>query len=511
MLYIKQFNQQLRDNQSKFPTPKGNSVEYMQTKQAEITDILKNVKTEQPNPHLVQQTLNKFVRNLSHNDFTWLELSFLCWGLNTAIADFPERTILGSDKVFQALQKLIEDAEKRGTFTAYLWQGLWLAFLNFNDTKSDIARNNWRVLRDGLHNSLKPLLATMQFLPSWLEAIERHKIIFDSDVTQKLARQALNNDYRKINLLKQDIEIPSTSWFWIDFLTAQVQEIITYDDIGFKNTLDRLLDQLPEHPEYVDKGLAELLNRYADCSDNNAHLALKKLVVQRWKSPSLERQNDWVRVHPETKSMVQHWLALEDIYDIFQKLVDDHRRYEFWMQFIDQITYTFVWLGSYARDEYPHLLVDKSGRCANLTGARSDNNAILMKIGEVYIIESGAIGGGSCWAYPSSVVTNWTRLPTLDHNQYASNRGKCLWSDGGLKHLGNNWEYNFLVALNNLSIKPTTMSFEELVERYQLKVEKLPSGTEWIQHNREIGTLAKELNTHEFNYSYQQNGFYRNR
>jgi hypothetical protein len=434
MRYIKQFNQQLRDNQAKFPTPKGSGVEYMQTKQAEITDILKNVKIEQPNSRLVQQTLNKFVSNLSHKDFSWLELSFLCWGLNTVITDFPERTILGSNKAFQALQKLINNAEQRGTFTAYLWQGLWLGFLNFNDTKSDIARNNWRVLRGSLHNSLKPLLATMQFLPSWLEAIERHQIIFDSDVTQKLARQALNNNYRKIDLLKQDIEIPSTSWFWIDFLTAQVQEIITYDDAGFKSILDRLLEQLPKHPEYIDKGLAELLNRYAECSDNSVvHLELKKLAVQRWKSPVLEKQREWERVYSKTKEMVQRWLVREDIYDIFQQLVDDHRRYEFWMQFIDKIDYTFIWLGSYAKHQHPHLLANRAGRCAYLTGTKAENNAILMKIGDVYIIESGAVAGGKCWAYPSSIVLPWLQKNAISYYSLR-NPCKCLWhtQDGAL-------------------------------------------------------------------------------
>ncbi|MEI6708309.1 MAG: EH signature domain-containing protein [Methylococcales bacterium] len=505
MRYIKQFNQQLHDNQTKFPVPKGNSIEYIQTKQLEITDILKNAKTEQPNPHLVQQTLNKFVRNLSHNDFTWLELSFLCWGLNTVIANFPERTILGSDKAFQALQKLIEDA-----ITAYLWQGLWLAFLNFNDIKSDIARNNWRILRDNLHNSLNPLLATMQFLPSWLEAIERHQIIFDSEVTQKLARQALNNDYRKINLLKQDIEIPSTSWFWIDFLTAQVQEIITYDDLGFKNTLDRLLEQLPEHPEYIDKGLAELLNRYAECSDNSVvHLELKKLAVQRWESPVLEKQREWERVYSKTKEMVQRWLVREDIYDIFHKLANDHRRYEFWMQFFDKIDYTFVWLGKKARENQEiNFLKQKEGRCANLSGGyTANNNAILMKIGDVYIVESGAVSGGKCWAYPSSIVLPWLQKNAISYDSLR-NPWKCLWhTQDGLSHVGV-WEDDFLTALSRLGIKPTVMSFEQLITHYQLKVEKLPSGVQYIQHNRRIGTLAKELNRHGYEYNYSQNIFY---
>lgn len=170
MSYIEQFKAQ---------SEKQDSVQYMRRIQAEIAETLKNAPTEKPNPHLVQQTLSKFVRNLPQFDTntSWLELAFLCWGVNTPITNFPESSILRSEIAFQTLQKLIRNAEQRGTFSAYLWQGLWLAFLNFNDRQSHVALKNWKILRQNLHDSFKPLLATMAFLPYWLDAIERHPII----------------------------------------------------------------------------------------------------------------------------------------------------------------------------------------------------------------------------------------------------------------------------------------------------------------------------------------------
>ena len=88
------------------------------------------------------------------------------------------------------------------------------------------------------------------------------------------------------------------------------------------------------------------------------------------------------------------------------------------------------------------------------------------------------------------------------------NPWRCLWhTQDGLSHISG-WEDDFLTALSRLGIKPTVMSFEQLITHYQLKVEKLPSGVQYIQHNRRIGTLAKELNRHGYEYNYSQNIFY---
>lgn len=512
MSYIEQFLCQLRKSEAAYPMyDTGNALAYMLKKQQEISNILKNAKVEKPNPLVIQQTLEKLLRHLSGSNeaFSWLELAFLCWGLNNNIVNFSEKTILSSNKGFKAFQTLLHDAKQRGTFTAYLWQGLWFVFLNFNDRSVPIARQNWECLRKDLRDSLPDLLTTMKFIPLWLEAVERYPIIFEPDLTQKLAQQALSNSYAVIQRMAEELNIPSTSWFWPDLLYAQITIILTYPDDAFKSYLNPLIEQLSKHSEYLDTGLAQLLDRYAKSSDDSVHSELKSLVVQRWKSPALEKQREWERVKPETKTMVQRWLVREDIQDIFQQLVDDHRRYEFWMQFIDQIDYTFVWLGSYAQRAHPHLLKSRIDRCSSLSGTKAENNALLMKIGKVYIVESGAVAGGKCWAYPSELITPLLQRRTIDY-QSLRNPYKCLWHTlDGLAHVGK-WEHNFLEALGYLRITPTLMNFEELIARYQIKVETLPSRCELIRHKYGVGTLANELNKHGFIYNFQQNGFYRN-
>jgi hypothetical protein len=52
------------------------------------------------------------------------------------------------------------------------------------------------------------------------------------------------------------------------------------------------------------------------------------------------------------------------------------------------------------------------------------------------------------------------------------------------------------------------MSFDEIVQRYQLRVEILPSGSERIRHDYGTGIVADFLRQHGFSYKTNQ-GFFR--
>jgi hypothetical protein len=440
-----------------------------------------------------------------------LEVALLCHGLLVNTHEYG--ALIKSRVAFKAFLARFFRLHQDYVMSAYSWQGLLNAYLNISPRQDPNIADNWQELRGFLQNTLDTVAKQSRFKPRWLDALIEHRIVLEENATQRLAQEALQGRMDRVNRIAHEVNIPSTSWFWPELLMSQVETIAAsaYPDEKFKSGIDLVLPQLQEREECLDDGLARILDRFAKCANLERHQELKTIVVSRWKSPSLEKQRDWERVSPEAKRMVQRWLAQEDITEILGELVDDNRRYEFWLQFLDQIDYTFVWLGNHARESFPHLLHNRKERCAKLNhSGKPDNNVILMKIHDVFIIESCAKAGGKCWAYRKDKIQILLKR-NITYSQVIDNRQSIFinkWGGtDGLVHENNNWERIFLEELNRLNIKPDAMNFDEILQRYKLQVLTLHSGTERIDHSYGVGTVADLLRKHQFSYSY--NGFHR--
>jgi len=515
MRYLDLFTGYVREYERNFPMPAFNkSMQYMEEVGKQIEEKLNGVELGEPNPKLVHQTIEKFFAWASirtTRKFSWLEVALLCRGL---LVDTPEKSaLIQSNLAFKVFVGRFFRLHQEYVMSAYCWQGLLNAYLNSSPRQDPTISDNWQALRLFLHDTLDAVANQSRFKPRWLDALITHRIVLEENATQTLAEEALQGRMERVKRIAHEVNIPPTSWFWPELLVSQIDVLTTYHDNQFKAFIDNVLPQLQERKEYLDDGLAKILDRYAKCANFERHQELKNKVVSRWKSPSLEKQRDWERVSPEAKRMVQRWLAQEDITEILGELVDDNRRYEFWLQFLDQIEYTFVWLGSQARDAFPHLLLSRQGRCASLTNTKLDNNAIVMKLGNIFIVESGAIAGGKCWAYLEDKIKPLFRLSTINYDSIRDEQ-KCLFRDVrgkgyGLVHINHDWEGVFQHELNRLNLKPDSMSFDEVIERYQLRLESLPSGTEIIRHKYSTGTLASLLIKNGFSSNSKEGIYYR--
>lgn len=517
MRYLDRFYGHLRDYDNTYPLPPfGESIRHIEAVRKQIEEKLKDATMGEPNPALVLLTINKFFRWVekpSTEDFSWLEVALLCRGLLTVIPGYG--SLMESDNAIKVLLRKFSIQYQSQMLSAYPWQGLLNAYLNVTTRQNPRIEENLRELRAFLENSLDQVASQSSFKPRWLETLIQHRIVLAENATQSLAQEALQGQTERVGCIAREVNIPTTSWFWPELLMSQV-EVVTasaYPDEKFKPAIDGLMPQLQAREECLDDGLARILDRYALCSIREPHPEIKFTVISRWKSPALEKQRDWERVSPESKRMVQRWLAQEDITEILGELVEDNRRYEFWLQFLNQIEYTFVWLGSQARDSFPHLLLNRKERCASLNHAgRPDNNVIMMKIHDVYIIESGAKAGGKCWAYPEEKIRPLLQRHSLNYDFFRdpiNNIFRTTWGESdGLVHVPGTWEKTFRIELARLHIKPDEMTFDEIVHRYQLRVETLPSGSERIRHDYGTGILADFLRQHGFSYKPNE-GFFR--
>jgi len=517
MRYLDRFTGYVRESEKTYPLPTfEKSIRHMESVAKQVGEQLKDAELGEPNPELVRQTIERFfdwASTRTTKKFSWLEVALLCHGLLVNTHEYG--ALIKSRVAFKVFHGRFFRLHQDYVMSAYCWQGLLNAYLTSSSRRDSGITDNWQALRLFLQDTLDTVADQSRFKPRWLDALIEHRIVLEENATQRLAQEALQGRMDRVNRIAHEVNIPSTSWFWPELLMSQVETIAAsaYPDEKFKSGIDLVLPQLQERKECLDDGLARILDRFAKCANLERHQELKTIVVSRWKSPSLEKQRDWERVSQEAKRMVQRWLAQEDITEILGELVDDNRRYEFWLQFLDQIDYTFVWLGNHAREHFPHFLHNRRDRCAALKhSGKPDNNVILMKIRDVFIIESGARAGGKCWAYRAEKIIPLLHKLSLSYEVFRDPRQNLFsgsWGDrDGLIHTSGSWESAFKSELTRLNINPDVMSFDEILHRYKLRCIELPSGTEKIDYKHRVGTLSELLKQNHFSYSYTD-GFYR--
>ena len=491
-----------------------------------VSETLRDLGPPVPSDEIVLLALRSFLTWASTKvplPLSWMETALVCWGLRTPLPGLKAKTILESEALFASLLQLLDQQEAVGNVTPYLWRGLLNAYLECDFVSAADAPSNWNALRTYLDKSLVGLISETQIKPTWLEALfENHRSILQKTPFDAYRKEVFADHSPLIDSLSEQVDVPETSWFWPGLLLKGVRDLTAGSERLFKQNIDIVLERIKGHEGCHDDGLALILDRYAACESTEPHEGLKKHSVARWRSPTLEKQRNWERVKPEAKLMVQRWLVLEDMRDFFMTLHTDdamnRRRYEFWMQFLDQMSYVHLVLGKHARASYPELLGSKIGRYSELKGATATNNAFIMRIGRFFFVEFGEVG--KCWGYEEvtakNLIPNFGRVGSISYHELRA-AGDCVlinhWGQrDGLSHQGD-WEYRFTESLARLGIAPDSMSLRELTERYQLKVSdrRKEGGAIWIRHDKFVGAIGEYLRKSSFQFKNIAEGYYNNK
>ena len=156
---------------------------------------------------------------------------------------------------------------------------------------------------------------------------------------------------------------------------------------------------------YTTTILAALLERYASTSQREkAHEVLKHLALDQWGNPQYESLAGWNNVNADTKKMVIQWFVradLEAFFKLFSRTADVNR-FNYWIKFIDQISFSQIFLGPEAlysqRHEHMSFRHLNRGRLKELIGSTPSNNAFLLKIDNVYVIDFSDTGN-ACFLF----------------------------------------------------------------------------------------------------------------
>lgn len=247
---------------------------------------------------------------------------------------------------------------------------------------------------------------------SWMKSIEQNKHLLTDNPAEVYGAEWLNGSDTRIKQIKTELQIPDSSWFWEEFFRSCLKAALTQDDIKFKEFIPQTIELLKRHPSYLDVGLRALLDRYRACSDLKVHNALKEFSLSAWKNPKLRNvgASKWIHVPEPTWRMVLAWVQEANLRLFFELLrrrgvPDPHGRLDFWMQYINQITFTRLVLGYEMRmylNRNPELrdhFRNDVDSYAHLTGEKAENglDAFIMEINGYYIVEFNPHGG--CYIY----------------------------------------------------------------------------------------------------------------
>ena len=229
----------------------------------------------------------------------------------------------------------------------FIWRGALMSYFRATSKGAEFLQ-----LREFLERTLE-YLRSRKHAPDWLHAVLAHPELLAENPARPLAQPWVDGERTNIEKLKSILEIPESSWFWSDFVTAVVDVCCEpASDALFDGRKDNALDLAGMFPDQSASILVCVVNRSAQCKSTPRYDRLLALVLDAWGSPQLGfsgNKHKWSDASSKAVEMVCSWLAEEDLEDFRlycrgDDSVDD-RRLAYWLRFKKQISFSKLILG----------------------------------------------------------------------------------------------------------------------------------------------------------------------
>jgi hypothetical protein len=200
-------------------------------------------------------------------------------------------------------------------------------------------------------------------------------------------------------------------------LHAYALHVCGHPDAAFKSELLPMLAvaggtaEISVSPALAVRVISLAVIRYSQCGDRTEHSLLRDTCIELIGNPWLRRTSWDAHVKNEpARQMVEGWLKRRLIKDFFELLAQDGsadlRRLNYWLKWEPQILDMWFVLGGDARRNSSPQFVEvrkrMAGRDRSLLGRANDqNNAFVMRVGHLLIIEFG-LTNNACYVLPAS-------------------------------------------------------------------------------------------------------------
>jgi hypothetical protein len=416
-----------------------------------------------PAQDMLQRVLQTFVQTQTVANFN--ELKYVCYGVSVPVSA-DGRRVIDKPALFDRVLDLVDARQAQPKQHRRCYQGLLSAYLCFDKLGPVPAQasGNWSRLGGFLNERLVDVRKASRQRgepPEWLELLHKNRNLLGAEPCKPYARSLMAGDQGPLRAVCEGLGIPDSSWVWNEALLAYVALLCDSSDRAYQEGLDGVLSlvngrtQLRMPETIARQATAMTTVRYAQCADKPEHGELRDTAVQRVGSPWLARAAWDAHVGDEpARKMVEGWLKRRLIKDFFELLAQDGgadvRRLNYWLKWEPQITDMWFVLGADARMNptapFKALRERMEGRRRILNESNGANNAFVMRIGPLLVIEFGQTGH-ACYLFAASDFRTDLEARAFTFN--GSNRLKQKTNATRLSHVAS-WEPRFDRELANL-------------------------------------------------------------
>ena len=394
----------------------------------------------------------------------------LAWSLSKKLLSYEDKILLtfkGSELIEQ-FSKMEPDLLKAVYFP------LLYSYFAVEQDEINKRPNNWIGLRNILNTNRSTLFQATLRPKKWLTTLTDHPEVLSLDPSKRFIHDFLHNsDDSRVSSQLESLSIAPNSWFWDSLVSSSIKSVKAMKEDDYFKVIPRFLLLLEKKPIYTTAILTALLERYASTSKRTlVHEALKSICLTQWGNPQYDSAAGWRNVNPDTRKMVVQWFVradLEAFFKLFSQTADVDR-FDYWIKFIDKISFSQIFLGPAAvqsrHAEHRKFRELNHGRLKNITGSTPSNNAFLLKIDNVHIVDFSDTGN-ACYGY-GDLPFNLSKknitvheLKSKQHSIFKSDSGRAT----SLSHSGN-WEAKFDEKLAELGVFASQSSSPKYKKRY---------------------------------------------
>lgn len=390
-----------------------------------MTEVLKQIQRDvggdvmdKPDDNRLQKTLKSFARKNKVDSFN--ELKYVCYGITVPVGEEQWR-IIDREPLFKTVLSLVKGQSQYPKQFRRCYQGLLSSYFGFVHDQDGLgeADRRWVSLRGYLASKLSPLVKISSkrgALPAWLETLQQHENLLTDQPCKRYAVALSKDDTSELKSVCAGLGIPGNSWVWDEALLAYVRLVCESDESYFKRRLISILTlingqaslRLP--PALSVKSTAMLVKRYARCADKPEHAGLRDTCLEWIGNPWLKKTAWDAHVNNEpARQMINSWLKQRLIRDFFELLAADGaadlRRLNYWLKWEEKISDMWFVLGTEARfnrtASFRELRKRMEGRYRYLIDNNVQNNAFVMRIGPLLVIEFG-VTGNACYVFTAA-------------------------------------------------------------------------------------------------------------
>ncbi|SAK99805.1 hypothetical protein AWB78_05829 [Caballeronia calidae] len=398
-------------------------------------------------------------------DLSPTQIRYVCYGVAVPLDDEEGERLIDDQALFRSLMALLSDYERQERRFRKFYQGLLQGYFGFTSDAdpASAAHVNWIGLRRYLNERLPFVHESANrrgMVPEWLDTLREHANLLSDDPCSRYASSFAAGETAELAEVFDGLGIDSNSWVWEEVVMAYVRSVCERGEAEFQDALGDVLRYVNGRadiklPQLLAVRAAALaVKRYAECRNRPEHERLRDTCLTLIGNPWIDPTAWDAHVnHEPARQMVEGWLKRRLIRDFFEVLAKDGaadlRRLNYWLKWEPEITDMWFVLGKDAQrnktSAFTNVRKRMAGKDRILTDAADDNNAFIMRIGSLLVIEYG-VTGNACYAFEESRFPVDLDAPAFSIYGMKNRRVAALW----LSHNGSSWERNFDMKLREL-------------------------------------------------------------